>query len=417
MRRAVRAILQTIPVTLLTALAVVGVWTHLRARHARTRAVAGAVPAASAAATAPPGLGAPFSSVVPVASGAPRTLHGDARRTHRAAARGPRALHVAWTTALGAPIETQVVASPDETTLYVATLGGDLVALDRKGAVRWRVPLGDRAYSTPCVAPDGTVYVGSDAKHFFAVTPAGKVRWTLDVDGEADTGAARAPDGTVVFAAGRIVYAARPDGEVAWRFAARGKVFAAPAIAADGTVIIGSQDGHVYGIRDGARVFATDLGADVDGAPAIGDDGAIFVGTDAGDVVRLSPAGAVVWRTPVGGFVRGPLSVARNGDVLAGVYGPTPREVRVESGGRLRGSFWVQGTGSPEFGVHGGALEDAAGTLFFGAQDDTLYAVGADGGTLFSLHTGGDVDAPATVLTDGSLVVGSDDGTVYTLEP
>jgi outer membrane protein assembly factor BamB len=164
-------------------------------------------------------------------------------------------------------------------------------------------------------------------------------------------------------------------------------------------------------------VFAVDLGADVDGAPAVGDEGEITVGTDNGEVVHLDSHGTIAWSTQVGGFVRGPLSIARNGDILAGVYGPTPRQIRIAPDGRIRGSFPIQGNGAREHGVHGGALEDASGTLFFGAQDDALYAVASTGELLFRFAVKADVDAPATLLSDGSLVFAVDDGTVYHLAP
>jgi len=114
--------------------------------------------------------------------------------------------------------------------------------------------------------------------------------------------------------------------------------------------------------------------------------------------------------------VRGTLSVARNGDVLAGVYGPAPRAVRLTAeDGSLRGEFRIQGTGAREFGVHGGCLEDAAGLLLFGAQDDSVYAIDEAGKLLWRFTTDGDVDAPVTLLGDGSVVVASDDGHVSLL--
>jgi outer membrane protein assembly factor BamB len=81
----------------------------------------------------------------------------------------------------------------------------------------------------------------------------------------------------------------------------------------------------------------------------------------------------------------------------------------------VRGAFGIQGTGASEFGVHGGALEDDEGTLVFGSQDDRVYAVGPDGKLRWDFLTGGDVDAPLTLLADGTLLVGSDDGSVYAL--
>jgi outer membrane protein assembly factor BamB len=322
---------------------------------------------------------------------------------------------------LGA-IEAQVVSSPDEATLYVDTLDGNLVALARAdGAVRFRVPLGGRSYATPCVDDRGNVYSASDAKKLFAVRPDGHVIWTLDLDDEGDTACAIADDGTLVFAAGRTLYGVTQAGSVAWRFVARGKIFTAPAIDDRRRVIFGSQDHHVYAVEPSApaahKAWSVDLGADVDGSPAIDDDGTTVVGTDAGEVVRLDADGSVVWSTHVFGFVRGALSIARGGDVLAGVYGPRSRVVRLDGkSGVEKASFDVPGSGAAEFGVHGAPIEDAVGNLYFGAEDDRVYAI-APSGTVTSLMTGGDVDAPVTLLSDGALVVASDDGAVYYLEP
>ena len=381
-----------------------------------------------------PGLGA-VSGRVAVAAGArvsergARMMHGDARRTHRARGRGPVSARLAWSVALGGPIEAQVTASPDESTLYVASLDGVLTALARDGTTRWSLALTaspgrDRAYGAPCVGDDGTIYVGSDARRFHAVSSDGHLKWRLETAGEADTGGALTADGKVVFAAGNVVYAVRPGGDVAWRFAARGKVFTAPAITDDGMVVFGAQDHHAYAVGpSGALAWSVDLGADVDGGPAIGDDGAIFVGTDGDEIVRLGANGSVDWRTGVAGFVRGSLSVTRDGDVLAGVFGPTPRAVRLDGAtGRVRGAFPIQGTGSRELGVLGGALEDDSGTLYFGAQDDVVYAVARDAGgggssPLWSFRTGGDVDAPLTLLSTGELIAASDDGKVYLFAP
>lgn len=416
--------LPLVAVTVLVAMVSTAVTLRWRAR-ARPPATAMQgmkVPAVSPVASAAPAASGIGAGPPPAVDGdrAARTLHGDARHTHRAAGHAPLELpHVAWSRDVGGPIESQVVTSPDEQTLYATSLGGTLTAIARAdGAVRWTLPLGDRSYATPSVADDGTIYVGSDAKKLLAVTPEGKVRWSLDAEDEADTGSALAADGTVIFAAGRRVYGVSPQGWLKFRFAAKRKVFTAPAVDAEGRVFFGSQDHHAYALTpQGGPLWSADLGADVDGAPAIGDDGAVYFGTDGDEIVRVDPvSGRVAWRARVGGFVRGTLSIARDGDVLAGVYGPAPRVVRVRAAdGAVLGDFAVQGTGAREFGVHGGALEDDAGTLLFGAQDDRLRAIDASGRLRWSFTAGGDVDAPVTLLTDGAIVVGSDDGKVVLL--
>jgi outer membrane protein assembly factor BamB len=317
------------------------------------------------------------------------------------------------------PVAAQVTVSSDESTLYVGTLTGNVVALAREdGARRWSASLGDRVYATPLVHDDGTIYVGTDAKKLVALSPRGQTVFRLETEGEADTSPVFGKDGSIVFAAGNDVYAVRRGGDIAWRFTAKNKVYTAPAITDDGLVIVGAQDHHVHAIgQGGVLAWTVDLAADVDGGAAIADDGSIYVGTDAGDVVKLDAQGHVAWRTPVGGFVRGSLSIARNGDVLAGTYGPVPRVVRLSPDGAIRGAFAIRGTGAREFGIHGGPLEDAQGVLFFGAQDDAVYAVGPDGALRWRFETGGDVDAPLTMLSDGSVVVASEDGTVTLLLP
>jgi outer membrane protein assembly factor BamB len=344
-------------------------------------------------------------------------LHGDAQHTHRVHGRLPAAPEVAWTLHLDGPVEGQAVVSPDGAVVYVATLGGTLWAIDRSGHPRFHVPLGGRSYGAPSVAEDGTVYLGRDGGAFFAIDPAGRVLWKVETDGDADSGAVLTDTG-VVFAAGSRVYGVRRSGALAFRFQARAKVFTSPALrggAAD--VVFGSQDHRVYALRsDGTLRWATDLGHDVDASPAIGDDGAIYVGTDGDEVVRLDGDGQVTWRARTGGMVRGALSIARNGDVLAGVYGPAPRVVRLAaSDGAMLGGLAVRGNGTRETGVYGAPLEDDDGALAFGAQDGLVHVVGADGKERWTYDAGSDVDAPLTLLGDGSLVLATYEGDVVEL--
>lgn len=336
---------------------------------------------------------------------------------HRSDARGPKRPVVGWRAQLDGPVAAQVTVAADEATLYASTLGGSVVALARAdGSKRWSTSLGDRVYGTPLV-DDGGIYVGTDAKKLVALNPRGEIVFRIETDGDADTGAATANDGTIVFSAGRAVYAARRGGDLAWRWTAKSKVFTAPAVTADGLVIVGSQDHRVYALRpNGTVAWNVDLGADVDGSPAIADDGSIYVGTDAGEVVKVGEGG-IAWRARVGGFVRGSLSISRTGDVLVGTYGPTPRLVRVTPDGSVDTLVAVSGTGAREFGIHGGPLEDIDGNLYFGAQDDAVYAVGPDGALRWRFETRGDVDGPLTLLSDGSLVVPSEDGSVTLLLP
>ena len=375
-------------------------------------AAAAASRAASAASSEDGGAALPQNGRV--STGAPSMIHLDPRHTNRSPFTGPTAPNVAWTFDAGGPIAA-APAVLDDGTILVASLGGRLFALTDTGKVRFSVDLGDRGYSSPLVLGDG-IFIGSDAHKFFGLTREGVVRFRLDAPGDVDTGAAPTPWGGIVFASGRVLHAAKPDGTLLWRVQARRKFYTSPAVAEDGTVYAGSQDHFLYAVAPEGRVrWRVDLGADVDSSPAVQDDGTIVVGSDKGDVVAIAPEnGEIKWSAAVGGFVRGAMSLARDGTVLTGTYGPTPRLVALEpTSGAVRFRFPVPGTGASEFGIHGGPVEDAAGRLYFGAQDDHAYCLSPEGALLWKLRTGGDVDAPLVITPKGLLLVGSDDGKLY----
>jgi outer membrane protein assembly factor BamB len=389
-------------------------WLGRRARLAPSSPVALASEAKSSAAT-PKTRRAADGAVGP---GPPSMLHLDARHTNRSPFAGPTSPNLVWTFDAGGPIQAAPAVLEDGT-VVVASLAGKLYGLSGSGEVRYSVDLGDRVYAAPLVEGDA-LFVGSDAHKFFGLSKDGSVRFRLDADNDVDTGPAPTPWGGIVFASGKVVYAAKPDGTLLWRVQTRRKCYSSPAVDADGTVYVGSQDHNIYAITSSGKVkWRFDLGADVDSSPAIEDDGTIVVGTDKSEVVALSPEGPEVrWRTDVGGYVRGAVSIGRDGTIFVGTYGPTPHMVALEpEDGRVRFRFSIRGTGAPEFGIHGGPVEDGEGRLYFGAQDDHAYALNSDGSLLWKFKTGGDVDAPIVIAPSGLLLVGSDDGKLYALGP
>ncbi len=340
------------------------------------------------------------------------TLHGDPGRSGRVRGRLPLRPRLLWSFDAGGPIAAQVTTSDDEQTFFVVTLTGRASAVDPSGHARWSLELGERIYAAPLVLSDRILF-GTDADQFVAVSYAGKLMWKFQTDDDADT-SALAAGGLVVFASGKRVYAVDAAGTVKWRYQTRRKVFSSPTLTTEQQIVFGSQDGHVYSLSlAGTEIWRTDVGGQVDTAPASGPEGSVFVGTDAHEVIKLDARGGVMWKCNVGGYVRGSLTVARNGDIVAGTYGPNPKVVRISPNGSITHTFGVRGTGAKEFGIHGSALEDDRGRFAFGAQDNLARILSPALVEEWSFHTGGDVDAPLTLLQDGTLLVPSEDGKLY----
>ncbi|MBC7173101.1 MAG: PQQ-like beta-propeller repeat protein, partial [Polyangiaceae bacterium] len=303
--------------------------------------------------------------------------------------------------------------------VYVGSFSGTIHALDARGRELWKRDLGGPIYSTPYIAPDGTLYVGTDAGYLYALDSSGEIRFRLATEAEADTGVVPAPgrDGLLHFAAGKDLWAITRDGRVRWRFRARSKIFTTPAIDEDGTIYVGSQDDHLYAIApDGDLRWAFEANGDIDSSPVIGDDGTIYFGCDDRRLYALDRDGRLKFKVQLGGFVRAPAALGPNGTVLVGVFGPRPRLVALGAAdGAERWSFAVTVSESNDLGVSSGPLVDREGRIYFGAHDNYLYALTPEGQLLWTFGAEGDIDTPPVLGRDGVLYFGSDDGRLYAI--
>lgn len=344
----------------------------------------------------------------------PRQYRMDRRHTGRTSLRGPVTSQRFWDYETGGDVVSQVAAAADGT-VYVGSHDHHVYALTPTGGVRWQRDLGDDVYASPALVGD-RVFVGSDANFFFILDAAtGEVLVHLRTDGDVDTGIAVDDDGTAYFGAGAELWSVTSDGTVRFRFQTNDKIFSAPAIDDDGTVYVGSQDDHVYAVtREGELRWAFAAQNDVDSGPVVGDDGTIYFGSDDRRVYAVDRNGHERWRAEVGGYVRTPVSLGRDGNVLVPVYGPEARVVSLDAAtGREQWTFSVGRTTSNEVGVGSSPLVDVDGNIYFGASDHYVYAIDRTGRMRWIHGTEGAIDADPALVADGVLVVGSDDRGVH----
>jgi outer membrane protein assembly factor BamB len=142
-----------------------------------------------------------------------------------------------------------------------------LHAVTNPGALKWKAPVGGSGnFSSPIVAPDGTIYVTSrQAIQLYSIAPDGTRNWVRDLHSTPGDSPALANDGTL-YVTGSFLYSFDVNGNERWR---TGDFFGASPIV--------STHGHIY-----ARGFFDHL------------------------LTCLSPTGQVLWKSVSDGALHAP---------------------------------------------------------------------------------------------------------------
>ena len=343
--------------------------------------------------------------------------------------------------ASGAPIWTSSALSCDTyapawapRVLVAAGVQGVGVLAATDGTLGWRFTGSGAAFYTPTLAS----YDGCDVGGTCVGTGAGEARVYI---GSADN----------------CLYALRlVDGSPAWSACLGAPVRSSVALAANlGLLFAAAEDGSVHGLRtaDGTAAWpAFGLGALTVAAPAltVGGD-ALVLGSFAGAVVALGAAdGTLRWSTSLGGRVHAVAARGVAGDMLVGSDNGTLASLDARTGA-LRWLWAVPPTATGA-GVRSAAAVDAAGTVIFGSDSGAVLAVRAPLAAMtwgvenaaeeaawaataaaasadaadaaapapsprlqWAVQTGGEVYSSPCIGTDGTVFVGSYDGSVWAI--
>ncbi|AMW32379.1 PQQ-binding-like beta-propeller repeat protein [Fervidobacterium islandicum] len=176
------------------------------------------------------------------------------------------------------------------------------------------------------------------------------VKWYYQTNDRINSSPAIGPDGTIyVGSTDGNLYAINPDGTLKWKYTTDDRIISSPAIGSDGTIYVGSTDGNLYALNpDGTLKWKYTTSSWIASSPAIGSDGAIYfgsnyfrsysVGSESGYFYCLNPNGTLKWNVFIGSYVD------------------------------EDGKAWSGTESSPAIG--------ADGTVYIGAYDGKLYAIG-----------------------------------------
>jgi len=230
-----------------------------------------------------------------------------------------------------------------------------------QASVKWRYGCG-RVYSSPAVAPDGTIYFG-----------------------DYDSG---------------VLRAVKPDGNLLWAAGGYGQICSSPAIGYDGTIYVGSYSGNLLAYYpNGTLRWAYHTGATIDlASPTIGPEGTIYIGNDAGFLTAVNPDGTLKWVYQTGYQIQTTPAIAPDGTIYIGNQGK--KLYALNPNGTLKWIFPTQAVFSmcsPAIGKDGTVYITTNGS---GA---CAYAINPDGSQKWVFNSGS---------TNGSPAI-SDDGTIY----
>lgn len=145
-----------------------------------------------------------------------------------------------WKRDLGAAL----VATPllAEGTLYLGTLGNEMIAISTEGEILWRYTADGSIWSSP-VLVEGALYFGDTAGFIHAVDAAtGAGRWKVDLSSGAITGSGAVFADHLVFTGENGSLAAIGlDGRRLWTQEIQGKLYTGPAVVEEKIIVAVTQ--------------------------------------------------------------------------------------------------------------------------------------------------------------------------------
>ena len=216
----------------------------------------------------------------------------------------------AWETNIGAAVMSRLVR--DEDTLYVPSMGGDLISMDpATGKEYWRFKTAGAVFSTPQVN-DGVVYFGSADHNIYAVDAStGKLKWKHETGGAVFGGASVAKGVVCIASCDKTIYGLdAADGETKWTVHTGGMTQS--KVATDGKLFfVGTWDNSFRAIdaTTGKEAWQQKFGKSRGGdynfyfAPAIGSptvaEGNVYISSNDGLLHAVDIAtGKIAWETP-----------------------------------------------------------------------------------------------------------------------
>ncbi|MGI8413791.1 MAG: PQQ-binding-like beta-propeller repeat protein [Solirubrobacteraceae bacterium] len=378
----------------------------------------GASGASSASTAAAPGGPTDAGPVNGIGAGWPALLHGPSHYG-TASVTGPMTAHVRWRRALEGPIVPAPVITASGVA-YVASDAGVLHAITvSTGKDRWRYD-GGGSYggsdlsTAPLVLGDGRIIWPGPRHMLFGLGADGRRQWTIA--GNADlltpvldpaTQDLVVADQSGQLSGYRLPRGAGPPSRL-WSLHLATTSFGNPVVAADGTIYQTAGDALFALAPDGRVRWKVPTPSSIETSPAVAQGGIVVFGSNDQREYGVDPGGHVRWRAAIGNFTySSPLTTAGH----RAIFGNHSGQMTVLDSDTGRLISRDQGAGQ----LWTAAAVDGRGDAYFASRTGHIFGFGVSGRRLFDLNAGSTFDSYPALAPDGTLLVGSDGGTLYAI--
>lgn len=269
--------------------------------------------------------------------------------------------------------------------------------------VLWSFLAGGTVYSSPAIAPDGTVFFGSRDDRVYAVTNGG-LKWSYAANNDFDSSPALDRSGVVYIGCYNNILYALTNGNVKWTYNAGSAILGSPVISSNKTVYFGTWSGVVRAVTNGVLKWSYTTGGQIWGTPAVGKNEVIHICSDDGSIYALTN-GAVKWSYATGSALRSSPAIGPDGTVY---FGTVNNQVYAVTNGALRWVFNTAGRvdSSPALG--------SGGTVIVGSDGGRVYAI-TNGAQKWLYSAGSDYSSSPALGADGTVYIGNWNGRVYAI--